>query len=381
MGLGVRGRSVLVAAVLLSAVVDGNAFATAPNGARAADRRIATQASFVADDFPAGWRAERANTDDGKRTGEIIDQTNVCRALSKARRSALKTPGRTSQNFSRQDERYSSTIHVFKTDSAVDEIFKVYTSPGSQRCLSRVAEQLGVERAGDRADEVTINVAAAEVTGPTVGDESTHTELRITVEQEGLSFEQESFAEFLYVRVGRAMALYQYAHDFEGGTGSNMFGQLVDNSVRRLRAGLEGQPVIDADAPVPLGTEAAAGDGSRVTVFSYQQGLQHQFDFSPEEISAGPPGSVWAAADVQICAPENADDTFFASAFNFKLVFPDHTSADVAQSPIEPRIDSGAPAPGSCNRGFIGFAVPSDSAPTAVVYDAPSGRPLQWQPG
>lgn len=339
-------------------------------GARSADVAIAGAGVFVADDFPQGWVGTKPSTFKG--ADAALATTRGCKMLQTARVASKKAPGKAGQDFSNNSEKASSSVRVLPDQAAAAKIYDAYSSSQSQQCLAAVVKADGLATLG-----YDINVTTGQITGSKLGDASTRMQLQVAVPKTG-TFQQKSYLDVTYVQTGRAVAVYVFQHDFNDSTTQNLPNQLMDAALHRLTAALSGQPITSSGALLALGSTATAGDGGQVTVYSYQAGVPGKFSLTPQE-EGGAPGAAFGAVDVQICAPQSAGTDFFGNAFNFKLTFPDNTSAQSQSSQKDPQLQANNLGAGQCARGFVGFIVPPNRTPSAIVYAAGGGKPLQWK--
>src|SRR5262249_15108644 len=106
------------------------------------DREIAKAGVFQAVDFPAGWRSAppKGKTD-----------PNACPALKKAVGSSKnRTAKVTSDDFERQNDKYSSAVFVYRTEDLVRRVYNAVNSRSVARCLQRFVKDAlkkGVEGA------------------------------------------------------------------------------------------------------------------------------------------------------------------------------------------------------------------------------------------
>ncbi len=129
-------------------------------------------------------------------------------------------------------------------------------------------------------------------------------------------------------------------------------------------------------ATSPLGRAAPANNGQvTATVFAYRQ---------PAGGAASPAGTVWGAADVQVCVQRTALFDVTVSRGPWQVVAPTGQTI-AARLDVDPGlpqpaypIDYRRLAPGECVRGWIGFAVPAGQRPIAVQYAPPGAPTVSW---
>jgi hypothetical protein len=124
-----------------------------------------------------------------------------------------------------------------------------------------------------------------------------------------------------------------------------------------------------------LGQPATADNGQvTATVFSYRQ----------PAAPGGPSGSVWGAADVQVCVQHSA--IFDVSVSRGPWLLLSREGRTIAASLA---VDAGFPQPaypadhrrlhpGECVRGWIVFPVPAAERPVAVQYAPAGAQPINW---
>ena len=230
-------RQVAVAAVAVAAASLGllaqPATAQSPN-----DREIAKAGVFQADDFPAGWRA----TPDKKSKSDPNDCPTLKNVAGKTRKS--KTADVDSDDFKRQDDQYSSGVVVYRTEDVARRVYDAFASRAVRRCLTRL-----VKNVVEKEDFDDVKVESGTVTGTgSYGDESSDIALTITASNGG--FEQERFADAVFVRVGRALAAYirdstSEPSEFDEPT----FDGLITSATDRLITATGGQPTTDTSQP------------------------------------------------------------------------------------------------------------------------------------
>jgi hypothetical protein len=356
----------------------GSAAAAKPNPPGGPEVAIAAAGVYTASDFPSGWVATKPSST--STTDEAIANIKTCKQLNVARAAAKKAPGKESMDFTQQTNKAGSTVRVFSTPAAATKIYNAYTSTPSLNCLATAAKIAGEAALlkSNATSQYSVDVTLGQITGPSLGDRSTRSQLQIVATPKSGSFQQKAYLDLVFVLAGRAVGIYQYQHDFNDSTSQDLPNQLIDTAVRRLTAALAGQPVTAANAPAALGTTATAGDGAQVTVYSYQPNIPGKFSSTPQDVGGGP-GATFAAVDAQLCAPQGATTRFSGNEFNFKLTFPDNTSAQPNSSQKDPQLNANNLGAGQCARGFVGFVVPPNETPGAIVYAANEGRPLQWK--
>src|SRR4029453_12445191 len=100
----------------------------------------------------------------------------------------------------------------------------------------------------------------------------------------------------------------------------------------------------------------------------FQTGVPHRF--APDQFGSAAPGSVWAVADAEICAPAGTTGEVDVSTSNFKLTFTDNTRVDATFSgPGAPALTFGTVRSGECIRGALNFAVSPNKTPSQIVYE------------
>lgn len=137
-------------------------------------------------------------------------------------------------------------------------------------------------------------------------------------------------------------------------------------------------PPPEAPAAAALGRELSWDDGLKVTAYHYKANVAKG---APKPVEAGyESGYVWAAIDVQVCAPIDG----FVNTLPWHLAYADNTTLDPSNTgynqfpkPEYPWGDRQVSA-GTCIRGWITFAVPSDKKPIQVVYDTESHTLVKW---
>jgi hypothetical protein len=124
-----------------------------------------------------------------------------------------------------------------------------------------------------------------------------------------------------------------------------------------------------------VGKSAVANNGQvGATVFEYRQ---------PTGTGA-PSGTVWGAADVQICVQRSALFDVSVSRGPWQVVpatgqpIPARVTADAGLPEPAYPTDHRRLGPGQCVRGWIGFAVPGGQRPVAVQYAPPGAPAVSW---
>jgi hypothetical protein len=196
------------------------------------DREIAKAGVFHADDFPAGWRATPPKKSDA--------DPNACPALRRAVGSSRKnrTAKAASDDFERQNDRYSSNVAVARTDDLARRAYKAAASRDMRRCITRIFKE-EIKKSTKGYD---VKVEGGTVTGSgSYGDESSDIGFKITLSKEPLN--QEVFADFVFVRVGRAIGLYLRVSTSESSEfDTPTFDGLITSATGRLTAATGGQP-------------------------------------------------------------------------------------------------------------------------------------------
>jgi hypothetical protein len=130
-----------------------------------------------------------------------------------------------------------------------------------------------------------------------------------------------------------------------------------------------------------LGESLISGD-SRVTVYTWEQPAA--LPQAPSGISGPQPpaGEEFAAADVEQCATDQAQQPINANEFSYKVVGPDnvHQSADPGYR--MPPFRGAMLYAGDCIRGWVTFSVPVGQRPAYVQWDALGALgapPLRWR--
>ncbi len=356
----------------------GSATAAKPGPSNGPDGAIAAAGVYTASDFPSGWVATKPSSTSA--TDQAIAGVKTCKQLSVARAAAKKVPGKESMDFTQQTDKASSTVRVFSTPAAATKIYHAYTLTQSLNCVATAAKAAGEAALlkSNTASQYSVDVTLGQITGPSLGDQSARAQLQVVATPKSGSFQQKAYLDLVFVLDGRAVGIYQYLHDFNDSTSQDLPNQLIDTAVRRLTAALAGQPATASNAPAALGTTATAGDGAQVTVYGYQPNIPGKFSITPQDVG-GAQGATFAVVDAQLCAPQGATTQFFGNEFNFKLTFPDNTSAQPKSSQKDPPLSANNLGAGQCSRGFVGFVVPPNEVPNAIVYAASNGRPLQWK--
>jgi hypothetical protein len=205
------------------------------------DRDIAKAGVFQADDFPTGWRAtphEKSKTD-----------PDACPALKKVAGETRKnkTADVDSDDFERRDDEYQSSVVVFRTEDVARRAYEAAASRALRRCLTRVVKD-EVEKRAEEEDIDDVKVESGTVTGTgSYGDESS--DIAFTVRVSTGDLEQEVFADFVFVRVGRALGVYgrvstNEPSEFDEPT----FDGLITSATERLTTATGGQPTTDTSA-------------------------------------------------------------------------------------------------------------------------------------
>lgn len=123
--------------------------------------------------------------------------------------------------------------------------------------------------------------------------------------------------------------------------------------------------------------DTAEGVSGAVTVFGYEQGLKSAVT---AEKAGQPAGYEWAVIDVKSCS---MGGTFSATVEPWTLAYEDGARIRTFFLPVDlPRpeyVDGTTLTEGKCLRGKLGFMVPGDERPTAVVYAPVSlDEPQEW---
>jgi hypothetical protein len=204
-----------------------------------ADRRIARAGLFARGDVPQDWTASPAPTDDG---GDAARNLMSCKRRLGAEALAKKEAARAaSDEYKHGGESYRSTMAVFASAARARKVFAAYSASESQDCLARLATEQssgGVFRVG-AGGRLELTATVHEVTAPTVGDASARYRTEFTGTGAGLTFARQIFVDLVYVRVGRAVAVYQHQVVFDPNADEQRVDQLVDVAVRRLSAALK----------------------------------------------------------------------------------------------------------------------------------------------
>ena len=134
-------------------------------------------------------------------------------------------------------------------------------------------------------------------------------------------------------------------------------------------------PSSPAAPTYPVGRSAPADNGQvSATVFEYRQ----------PAAAGAPGGTVWGAADVQVCILRTALFDVTVSRAPWQLL-----TAGGRTIAAWPTAEPGLPqpayptdyrrlAPGECVRGWIGFLVPNGQHPVAAQYAPPGAQPVTW---
>lgn len=367
---------VVVSGCVGLALLVGSAAAVSSAAGHAADNAIGAAGVYTAGDFPSGWVATKPSSS----SDQAIAAIKSCKRLVTARAAAVRAPGSVGLDFAQSDSKASSTVHVFATAAAATKIYRAYTAGQSLNCLATAAKAAGDASLlkSNTASQYSLNVTVGQITGSSLGDQSTRSQLQIVAAPKNGGFQQTAYLDIVFVLDGRAVGVYQYQHDLNDSTSEDLPNQLTATAVGRLTAALAGKPVTSANAPAPLGTTATAGDGAQVTVFSYQPNVSGQAGITPQDLG-GPNGATFAAVDAQVCAPQGTTTPFDGGEFEFKLTFQDNTSAQPAGGVQNPELNTNNLGPGQCARGNVGFVVSPNETPNAIVYASNDGRPLQWR--
>jgi hypothetical protein len=379
---GVTVRHIVGCAVVIAATVicfDGAAFAVATDS----DKEIANAAVYQTADFPAGWKTRTLPT-----SSKVLDGVPGCNALAKTYKKIdrVSTARGVSDGFERDDELHGSNIRVFRDEDTAKQIYVASTLDKSQECLANVVKSSAAKNAKEQlgssasSDSIKLDSTVSEVTGSTLGDETSRFQIKVSASGDAVLFDDETFIDRIYVRVGRAIATYQRQSRFEPFEDDRFMEQLAATSVGRLRAGLTGQPITSPDAPAALGAAQVGSDGATVTVYGFQKDVPYRF--AADQFGLAPAGSVWAVADAQVCAPAGATGEVDVSASAFDLIFTDNTRGETTFSgPGAPPLSFVTVRSGECVRGALNYAIPPGKALTQIIYDpsfGSSGRPARW---
>jgi hypothetical protein len=197
------------------------------------DREIAKAGVFQEGDFPAGWRA----TPHKKNKTDALDCPTFKKAAAATRKS--KTADADSDDFERRDDKYTSSIIVFRTEDVSRRAYGAVASDSMHRCLERFVKS-ELKKIGE-SEGVDVKVETGTVTGTgSYGDESSDFGFTATVSQGTLS--QDVFADIVFVRVGRSLGLYSRSSTSEPSEfDTPTFDELLTSATGRLTAATGGQ--------------------------------------------------------------------------------------------------------------------------------------------
>lgn len=116
-----------------------------------------------------------------------------------------------------------------------------------------------------------------------------------------------------------------------------------------------------------VGDTVTTRDGNVVTLHSFEVPL----DVAPRD-----PARVYAAADVEACAGDDADDAGVAPQF-FHVELRDHSALRPIQPVKQPALQPTELAPGRCARGWISFSLPRTLEP--IVFALRSSSEVAWR--
>jgi hypothetical protein len=197
--------------------------ATAPAPAPA-DATIAARAQLRLDDLPAGWQ----------RSGKADESTADCAGVRGPRAAASGRAN--SPTFTEANERQAdSGVYVFADAARARAAFRKLTSPATRACLGDWLAEKIRESAGPK-DELDVGEpSSARLAVEPLGDRAQAG--RVTLPLSAKGADVELTADFVFVRVGRGIALFAFVDvltPFEPGLRDELTGKVV----ARLAAGL-----------------------------------------------------------------------------------------------------------------------------------------------
>jgi hypothetical protein len=230
-----RFGAYVIGALVVATALTPPAAAQSPS-----DRDIAKAGVFQEDDFPAGWRA----TPSKKTKSDLRNCPTLKKAVGDVRKN--RAAESESDDFERRDDHYTSGVIVYRTEDVARRAYGAAASNNMRRCVTRFVKDEVEKKAKEEGFDVKVEVGTVTGSG-SYGDESSDIGLTVTASKDSLS--QDIFADFVFVRVGRALGVYARVSTSEPSEfDTPTFDGLITSATERLTTATGGEPTTDTSA-------------------------------------------------------------------------------------------------------------------------------------